>query len=114
MFISPISFVRAFEYRWQCFVYFPTYAVSNWMDHIDLTPEVPRPIQKLLLVFLTNTSTSLIRDSIYTTRLNPHKAAERFPVSSLSLFFLRDIIAMASAFTLPPILGRWISDKAKI
>jgi len=104
----------AFEFRWQCFVYFPTYTVSNWADHFDLTPDVPRPIQKLLAVFLANTVTSLTRDRIYAIRLNPHKKMEPFPISSLSLFFLRDIIAMASAFTLPPILGKHISEKFSI
>jgi len=100
----------AFEFRWQCFVYFPTYTIGNWADHYDLTPDVPRPIQKLLAIFVTNTITSLIRDRIYAIRLNPHKKMEPFPMSSLSLFFLRDIIAMASAFTLPPIMGKMISE----
>jgi hypothetical protein len=111
LFNSPLAFLKAFEFRWQCFVYFPTYTVSNWADHFDLSSDVPRSIQKLLMVFLTNTTTSLIRDRIYTLRLNPHKAIENFPISSLGLFFVRDIIAMASAFTLPPIVGKAISEK---
>jgi len=114
LFVSPLNFIMAFEFRWQCFVYFPTYTVGNWADHIDLAPEVPRPIQKLFAVFLANTTTSLIRDRIYAIRLNPHKKMEPFPITSLSLFFLRDIIAMASAFTLPPIVGRQISDRFDI
>ena len=114
LFVSPLKFIMAFEFRWQCFVYFPTYAVSNWADHFDLSPDVPRPIQKLIAVFLTNTSTSLIRDRIYAIRLNPHKKMEPFPNASFSLFFLRDIIAMASAFTLPPIVGKQISKRFDI
>lgn len=73
LFAHPVKFIMAFEFRWQCFVYFPTYIVGNLADHFDLTPDVPRPIQKLIAVFLTNTLTSLIRDKIYTIRLNPHK-----------------------------------------
>ena len=114
MFVSPLKFVMAFEFRWQCFVYFPTYTIGNWADHFDYAPDVPRPIQKLLAIFLANTTTSLIRDRIYAIRLNPHKKMEPFPATSLSLFFLRDIIAMASAFTLPPILGKAISQKFDI
>lgn len=106
LFVSPMQFILAFEFRWQCFVYFPTYTVGNWSDRFDWSSDISRPIQKLIAVFLTNTTTSLIRDRIYAIRLNPHKKMEPFPVSSLSLFFLRDIIAMASAFTLPPIVGR--------
>jgi hypothetical protein len=73
LFSSPLKFIKAFEFRWQCFVYFPTYLVGNLADHFDLTPDVPHPIQKLIAVFLTNTITSLKRDQIYTIRLNPHK-----------------------------------------
>jgi len=75
LFKSPLQFLKAFEFRWQLFVYFPTYTVGNFMDQFDLTPDVPQPIQKLIAVFLTNTLTSLIRDRIYTIRLNPHKKA---------------------------------------
>jgi hypothetical protein len=75
LFSSPLQFLKTFEFRWQLFVYFPTYTVGNYMDQFDLKPDVPRPIQKLLGVFLTNTVTSLIRDRIYAIRLSPHKKA---------------------------------------
>ncbi len=62
---------------------------------------------------MVNTTTSLAKDKALTQKFGT-KAAKSFPISSFGLFFLRDIVAMASAFTIPPILGEIISDKFNI
>lgn len=80
------------------------------MDHLNFSDNIPHPIQKLGAVFLVNTACSLIKDKKYAEELKKVKDS-KLPISSLSLFFVRDLIAMASAFTLPPILGRYISNK---
>lgn len=110
MITQPFKFMGGFEFRWMCFVYFPTFTVSNVADHFNLTDSVPHPIQKLLAVFVTNTITSLMKDRVFIRRLNPHKPIEPLPISSLMLLFTRDILAMAAAFTLPPILARYMKD----
>ena len=110
----PFSFLSSFEFKWMCFVYFPTYATSNLADHFNLSDQLPHPLQKLSAIFLVNTSASLIKDRVYTIRLNPFKASEPFPVTSLLCFFLRDLIAMAAAFTLPPICADLLSRKGNI
>jgi len=107
---QPLNFVRGFEFRWMCFVYLPTFTAGNVMDHYNLTDSIPHPIQKLLAVFLANTITSLIKDRIYIRRLNPHKPIEPLPLSSLMLLFTRDMVAMAAAFTVPPIGARYMKD----
>jgi hypothetical protein len=67
-------------------------------------------IVKLLSTFTVNTILSLMKDKALAQRLG--KGEERkFPVSSLGLFFIRDIIAIASAFTIPPIFGRFLAKK---
>ena len=70
-------------------------------DHFNVSESVPHPIQKLLAVFAVNTVTSLLKDRVYIQKLNPHKPIEPVPLSSLSLLFTRDIIAMAAAFIIP-------------
>ena len=70
---QPLTFIKSFEFRWMCFVYFPTYAVNNLADQFNLSDDVPHPIQKLLAVFSVNTVTSLIKDRVFTIRLNPFK-----------------------------------------
>ena len=87
-------------------VFASTYITSNLADHIDFT--ISHPVQKLAIVFLVNTTMSLKRDREYAMRLGT-RTAKTFPLLSYGLFFVRDMIAMATAFTIPPILGRAIS-----
>jgi hypothetical protein len=108
IFKTPVDFFTGFPFRWMYFVYLSTYTASNLADHVNLSPDVPHPIQKLLMVFLANTTTSLIKDKKYAVKYGQN-SARPFPVASLGLFFIRDMIAMASAFTLPPIVGKEIT-----
>jgi len=62
---TPVNFFTGFSFRWMYFVYFSTYTASNLADHVNLSPDVPHPIQKLLIVFLANTSSSLVKDKKY-------------------------------------------------
>lgn len=64
---------------------------------------------KLLTTFVVNTTTSLIKDKALTQKFGT-TIVRSFPLTSYGLFFLRDIIAMASAFTIPPYLGELISN----
>jgi len=73
MVTRPLKFMGGFEFRWMCVVFLPTFTASNVSDHFQLHENLPQNIQKLLAVFLTNTSLSLIKDRIYALRLNPHK-----------------------------------------
>lgn len=112
IFKAPISFLTGFSFRWMYFVYFFTYTTSNLADHVNLTPDIPHPIQKLLMVFLANTTTSLIKDKKYAVKYG--QTVRPFPLASYGLFFTRDIIAMASAFTIPPIFGKEITKRFNV
>jgi hypothetical protein len=90
------------------FVYAPTYTASNVIDHYHLDIPISQPIQKLLVVFAVNTTCSLIKDKKF-AQFFGKVSVKPFPIPSLALLFGRDIIAMASAFTIPPILGQIIS-----
>lgn len=102
----PRVFLRTFEFKWVLGVYQATYVASNLADHYVI-PWLDPAVSKLLTVFVVNTTFGLLKDKALTQRFG-HGEVRSFPLSSLSLFFLRDIIAMASAFTLPPILGKKI------
>jgi hypothetical protein len=110
---APLSFLTGFSFRWMYFVYSSTYAVSNLADHVDLSPNVPHPIQKLLIVFLVNTSASLIKDKKYAVKFGL-PSVRPFPLISYILFFARDLVAMAGAFTIPPILGKEITKRIDV
>lgn len=87
-----------------------TYATSNlatlilenctWIDPL---------IGKLLLVFVVNSTASMIKDKTLAQRLGKSKS-RKFPVSALALFFLRDLLAMSSAFTIPYFLSSQLQN----
>ena len=106
---SPQIFLRSYEFRWIFFVYSSTYASSNLADHVIVNGIDPA-IVKLVISFVVNTSTSLIKDKALAQAFG-NTDARPFPMTSFGLFLLRDVVAMASAFTIPPILGKYISDK---
>lgn len=93
-------------------VYTSTYISSNLADHIAINGVDPA-LLKLGITFVVNTVTSLAKDKALTQKFGT-KQAKSFPISSFGLFCLRDIVAMASAFTIPPILGEVISDRFDI
>ncbi len=95
------------------FVYIFTYSANNLADHLSFTEDISHPIQKLGMVFLTNTTCSLIKDKKYAVKYGLTEA-KKFPIPSYGLFFLRDLIAMASAFTIPPILGKEITTRINV
>ena len=111
---TPMTFIKSFEFRWMVFVYIPTFTVSNMADHFNVTDKFPHPIQKLFAVFVTNTITSLIKDTVFAKRLNPFKPIEPFPPIALGFLFTRDIIAMAGAFTLPSIVAKKLSEVSEL
>lgn len=112
LFTQPQVFLRAFEFKWLLLVYTSTYISSNLADHAHVQGIDPA-ILKLMITFVVNTVTSLAKDKALAQRFGA-KEKKSFPLTSFGLFFLRDIVAMASAFTIPPILGEFISEKMDI
>lgn len=109
LFKTPNVFFKSYEFRWIFFVYSSTYISSNFADHFDI-PGIQAPILKLMVSFGVNTTASLIKDKALAQHFGKSEA-KPFPITSFGLFLLRDIVAMASAFTLPPILGEIIAKK---
>lgn len=109
MFFRPKIFFTAYEFKWILAVYQSTYIASNLADHY-VVPWLDPAVSKLLTVFVVNTTLGLLKDKALTQRFG-HGDPRPFPWSSLNLFFMRDLIAMASAFTLPSILGHVMHKK---
>lgn len=107
LFLTPQVFLKSYEFKWIFFVYASTYASSNIADHVEIN-RVDPSIVKLMISFLVNTSASLVKDKALAMAFG-NQTSKPFPMSAFGLFLLRDIVAMASAFTIPPILGLKIS-----
>jgi hypothetical protein len=67
-------------------------------------------MQNLLCTFVTNTICGIAKDKAYAQHFGA-STPKSFPIVSLGLFFLRDIITVASAFTFPPIIGKLIEKQ---
>ena len=103
MITTPNIFFRSYEFKWIFFVYLATYSTSNLCDHIKVKGVDPALV-KLTITFLVNTTASLMKDKAFAQAFGV-KEVKPFPNSSFGLFLLRDIVAIASAFTIPPILA---------
>lgn len=115
LFTRPQTFMSSFEFKWVFFVYASTYISSNVADHVHMKG-VDDSLLKLLITFTVNTSASLVKDKALTQRFGSSGSNKKrnFPMASLGLFFMRDIIAMASAFTIPALLGEYIHKRSSI
>ena len=107
LFKTPQIFLKSYEFKWVFFVYSSTYISSNLADHVRINTVDPALI-KLTISFLVNTSASLIKDKALAQAFG-NQTSKPFPMSAFGLFLLRDVVAMASAFTIPPILGLQIA-----
>lgn len=89
------------------FVYTVTYTTNNLTDSQTIIPFLPLNIQNLLLTFAANTTCGIAKDKAYAQHFGA-TASRPFPAKSLGLFFLRDLLTVASAFTFPPVMAKYM------
>ena len=107
---KPFNFFTSFKFKWMYFVYSSTYIANNISDHSHIIPGISIPIQNLIVTFIANSTTGISKDKAYTQKFGVVQP-KAFPVVSLALLFLRDIIGIASAFTLPPIFSKLMEEE---
>jgi hypothetical protein len=106
---TPLQFFTSFKFRWMYFVYALTYSTNNLTDHSEIIPGLAIPLQNLIMTFAVNTVCGIMKDKAYIQHFGVAHP-KTFPVTTLGLLFLRDIITVASAFTLPPIFAKHIHE----
>jgi hypothetical protein len=110
LFTSPIEFFTSYKFRWMYFVYAVTYTTNNLTDHSTIIPDIPIPLQNLVCTFIVNTVCGILKDKAYIQHFGvAHPKV--FPAATLGLLFLRDIITVASAFTLPHVFAESIHGR---
>jgi len=87
------------------FVYAVTYTTNNLSDSQTIIPFLPLKIQNLLLTFVANTTCGIAKDKAYAQHFGA-TVSRAFPAKSLGLFFFRDFLTVASAFTFPPLIAK--------
>jgi len=108
-FTKPHKFVRRPEFLWIWWVYSSTYLAANISESICVNKDVNPLYPKFLATFFVNTAASIVKDRKLTIIFGLVSAKNSFPLPSYLLFLIRDIVTIMFAFSLPGIVGDWIS-----
>jgi hypothetical protein len=104
---EPGVFFTSFKVKWIYFVYGSTYMVNNISDEKQWITGVPVEIQSLLVTFAVNTGVGIPKDKAFAQAFGAIEERP-FPLRALALYVVRDIITIASAFTFPKMISRWL------
>lgn len=93
-------------------VYGVTYAAANSIDTVGARWETPAAVQGAATLVGTtaiNTSACIAKDVAFTRMYgNAAASGSKFPLATIGLFGLRDLMTIASAFTLPKLLSSFL------
>ena len=111
--IKPSKFIRSPQFLMVWGVYSATYLAANWSD--TLTNEYNfsddnKEITKLGSTVTVNMIACIAKDKAFAINYGI-QTAKSFPMISYNLFLARDIISIASSFTLPKIISDKVYDK---
>mmetsp|Transcript_25354 Transcript_25354/g.76153 ORF Transcript_25354/g.76153 Transcript_25354/m.76153 type:complete len:257 (-) Transcript_25354:161-931(-) len=89
--------------------YAVTYAAANWIDTyaaVRGTPAAAHATAQLLGTTAVNTSACIAKDVAFARMFGaPGGSTRKMPLATVGLFGARDLITIASAFTMPPLLA---------
>lgn len=112
LFFKPMTFAKSVEFKLLFFVYSTTYIAANTSESIWVAKDKDPVIPKLLTTFAVNTAAGIYKDKALTQHFGK-KTVTAFPLKSYLLFWTRDVITIAFAFTFPKIFGKWLSERSK-
>lgn len=105
----PTNFVKSPQFYWIWLVYGGTYTAVNcaesWSKATNRDPAFP----KWLASFVVNTSTCIGKDRAF-AKMFGTSTPKVTPLGSYGAWLTRDLVSMAVFFTLPPIVGKQISQ----
>lgn len=108
MLVRPAGVLRSPAYWMVTGVYAATYAAANLIDTVgartNTTPAV-HATGKLLGTTAINTSACIAKDVAFARMYGAAKGGP-MPVKTVALFGVRDLLTVASAYTIPPVLAR--------
>jgi hypothetical protein len=105
--------MKSLEFKLLFLVYGSTYIAANTSESYCVAKQIDPVIPKLLTTFVVNTVVGIYKDKRLTQHFGQNKPAN-FPLRSYLLFWTRDIITIAFAFTFPKIFGQKLADRTSI
>lgn len=105
--------MKSVEFKLLFMVYSLTYLAANTSESIAVSQYKDPVIPKLLTTFVVNTAVGIYKDKRLAQHFGQVKPTS-FPLKSYLLFWTRDVITIAFAFTFPKIFGKKLSEKSDI
>lgn len=112
LFTNPITFITKPTFAAVCVVYGLTYVTANSITSLCEFSAKDPSFYKLGGTTVVNMSAGILKDKYFAEKFSG-KPVTKFPLSSWSLFCLRDTMTIAAGFTLPPLVSAEI-QKSKI
>lgn len=110
---QPGTFLKSLEFKLLFMVYGLTYLAANTSESVAVSQNKDPVIPKLLTTFVVNTAVGIYKDKRLAQHFGQVKPTS-FPLKSYLLFWTRDVITIAFAFTFPKIFGKALSEKSDI
>lgn len=102
---SPFEYLRSFEFLWLWSVNGVTYCMNNLVELGCTLLGFDTLVPKLCLVTLTNSIFSILKDKAFARKFGTSSKGG-VSRSTVSLWILRDLFVVASAFVLPSAVAR--------
>lgn len=109
LFKSPHKFILSKNFAWIFNVYGSTYVANNTIDSLCKVYNINDILPKLIGVTAINMSTSIAKDAAFAKYFGT-KAPGKVPTSSLFIWFIRDVLAIAAAFLIPERLSKYMQN----
>lgn len=101
---NPFIYMSSFEFLWILCVYGMTYMAFNATDSLCKIFHVNDILPKLFFVTLVNMAASIMKDRAFAQKFGVSEK-QKVRAISLLIWFVRDVMTIASAFLLPPVVA---------
>ena len=106
---NPFQTIKSPEFKWIGLVYGSTYVAANTIDSLCKIYHCSDVIPKLVGVTGVNMTLCILKDRAYAKMFgNPNSS--KVGMSSLGLWFVRDVLTISAAFVLPSRLSQLINN----
>lgn len=108
MMLSPHKYITSKPFLWIFTVYSLTYSANNCIDSLCKFNHINDMIPKLIGITFVNMYVSIVKD-MYFAKIYGTKPATKVPMTSLSMWIIRDLSAISAAFILPQKVSKILS-----
>jgi len=110
---SPVSMLKGSPFRWLALVYASTYAAANIADTYSRRSRTDSRKAVLAASTTANATATIAKDRAF-AQLFGASAARALPLPTYAIWGARDLLTMAFAFTIPPVVSAQLQDRLDV